>query len=142
MTHWTSADLTAYNNRCRIAKTEELSKSDSKHRVDKEDATYELEKDLMFDCNIYFNRLKDMGRILDFVHINDSRGEKPDIPDYLILLPHNKIIFIECKSAKGKLSKGQKEWIKRAAGMDIEIHVCKSMESVIEVVSPLTKEDL
>jgi len=42
-------------------------------------------------------------------HVADSRGSKPGFPD-LCLVRGDRLIFIECKSRKGKFRFHQREW--------------------------------
>ena len=138
MKNWTTHDLLMLNQRKAVQKAQEA--TEEAKLPESGSKGYELEKELMREARSYFKSLKDGGRILAYIHMNDSRGEQPDIPDWILLLPFNKVVMIECKSAKGRLSPGQKRFIKRADNMYVEIAVCKTMEEIIGHVKPLLIE--
>lgn len=50
-------------------------------------------------------------------HETDSRKSKAGFPDYCIVGPYG-ILFLEIKSAKGKVSPKQKEWIEDLASAE------------------------
>lgn len=60
-----------------------------------------------------------------------SRMDKPTtvgagVPDFVILLPKGKVLLVEAKSAKGKLSEAQVVLAFRANRLGHEVHVVRS----------------
>ena len=95
------------------------------------------EKELQRECNAYLRALKDRQEILDFFHLKEARGNKIGLPDLLIFFENSKILFIELKTAKGKLTKEQKEFEKRCKQFSSDFYVCRDMKTVIEIVKKL-----
>lgn len=55
-------------------------------------------------------------------HDNDSRRNNPGLPD-LILVRGPDLLFVELKTAHGKLRREQEAWIDELAGTYAEVHV-------------------
>ncbi len=102
--------------------------------------TLEKESDLQRNTNAYLARLRDAGRIVDYFHLKDARGERAGLPDVLIFCPNNKIIYIELKTSKGKLRPEQKKFRDRCNMLSAIYNVCRTMPEVINVIKTELKE--
>ncbi len=91
------------------------------------------ERELQRQAEMYFSRLRDAGRIIDYFHLKDARGERAGLPDILVFVPYNGILFFELKSAKGKLRPAQKKFKERAEMLDSDVFIVRSMEHIIEI---------
>lgn len=113
-----------------VAYKAKLSKSDS-------DIPYEKESDLQREAESYLRKLMDCGRIIDYFHMRKAKGNKKGLPDLLVFISFNKILYIELKrSCKEKLRPDQKKFIDRAASLYTEVFVCWTMEDVISKIKP------
>ena len=92
------------------------------------------ERELQKEVNAYLRALKDRQEIMDYFHMEKAKGNKIGLPDVLVFLRNSKIIFIELKTAKGKLTKEQKEFEKRCKQFESKFFVCRNIQSVIEVL--------
>ena len=54
-------------------------------------------------------------------HTYDSRRSEPGFPDLVCV--RDRVIFVELKTEKGRLSAAQRTWIERLANADAEIYV-------------------
>lgn len=55
-------------------------------------------------------------------------------PDFVIALPEGRTVWVEAKSAKGKLSSEQRAWIATLIRVGHTAHVVRSMEEFKEVL--------
>jgi hypothetical protein len=71
-------------------------------------------------------------------HTYDSRRSQPGFPD-LVLVGHERLIFAELKSEKGRLRKEQKAWLAELEKTDsTEVYVWRpsDFESVTQILTP------
>ncbi|WP_028845484.1 VRR-NUC domain-containing protein [Thermodesulfovibrio thiophilus] len=73
--------------------------------------------------------------------IKDKNGKSraiktgsPGSPDLIAFLPEGRVLCIECKSKKGKLSDLQKAFIEKMRKNKHEVVVIRSLEDLMEVV--------
>lgn len=64
-----------------------------------------------------------------------NRGMAPGFPDLALLIPRNGFhgLFIELKSAKGKVSNAQKVWIERLRNQGYKAEVCFGLDLAMKV---------
>ena len=94
----------------------------------------EQESELQREAERYLARLRDVGKIIDYFHLRKAKGEREGLPDLLIFLPDNKIVYIELKSRKGKLRPKQKRFIERAERLNTEVNIARDIETVIKIM--------
>ena len=80
----------------------------------------------------------DLAEALGFLgyHTWDSRRSQPGFPD-LTLVKGSRLIFAELKSAKGKPSPEQKEWLAALRGTSAEVYLwrpCDWVDGSVEKV--------
>lgn len=63
------------------------------------------------------------------------RGVEPGTPDILCMMPNGEHIWLEAKTAKGKLSVKQKAWHKKARARGISVFVVRSVDDALEAVN-------
>lgn len=76
---------------------------------------------------------------------NKQQGLRAGFPDLVVIIPEDKsnsdkaeMVFIEMKRLKGSTtSKEQKEWHTAISSCGLPVHVCKGVDSAIEVLSNL-----
>lgn len=69
---------------------------------------------------------------------NKREGLRRGLPDYLLILPNNKLIFVEMKRLKGgRVSPEQKIFIEALTRCDIEARVCLGAEEAINFVKEM-----
>jgi len=70
---------------------------------------------------------------------NKIEGVSSGVPDYMIVIPHKYIIFLELKRTKGGvISENQKQWISILNTIDnVEAVVCKGAQESINFLSQL-----
>ena len=95
----------------------------------------EKESELQREANQYLAQLRDSCRIIDYQHMRKAKGNRKGIPDLLIFMPKNKIIYIELKSRKGKLTKEQKQFKERCEMLETKFNLCQNIEEVITAVT-------
>lgn len=61
-------------------------------------------------------------------------GRMPGEPDFIILASRARVFFVECKTAKGKLSAEQQGFMRWAEMLGHRVHVVRSMVELLEVV--------
>lgn len=73
--------------------------------------------------------------------IKDENGKSraiktgsPGSPDLIAFLPEGRVLCIECKSKKGKLSDLQKDFIEKLRKNKHEVIVVRSLEDLMEVI--------
>lgn len=66
--------------------------------------------------------------------MDKKSGYTVGFPDFVLLLPHNKTVLIECKTQAGTLSDEQTEFIGMAARVQHTIHICRSIPEFLEIV--------
>ena len=101
----------------------------------------EDERELQKQANAYFSKLRDAGRIIDYFHLKNAKGERAGLPDILVFLSDNRILYFELKSKKGKLRPEQKRFIERAKNMNTEVHVLRDIESIIKVTKIIANKE-
>lgn len=57
-------------------------------------------------------------------------------PDFVLFLPRGGMLCIECKTRTGKLTAEQQAWQAQMQMLGHTIHVVRSMEQFLELVSP------
>lgn len=62
-----------------------------------------------------------------YYHTHDSRRSQPGFPDLVIVGKH-KVIFAELKSATGKVSMAQQEWIEKLNHAGAEAYVWRPQD--------------
>jgi hypothetical protein len=96
----------------------------------------------------YLDRLWRHGIVQKYAHINNevytqswnqrnrikAMGSPSGLPDYIIII-RNILVFIEMKSAKGRLSPKQKEWIDELKKGGEHAFVCYGFEQAKEVLN-------
>jgi hypothetical protein len=55
-------------------------------------------------------------------HTHDSRRSEPGFPD-LVLVRHERLLFVELKSGKGKLTPAQAQWFGRLSQAGASVRV-------------------
>ena len=108
-----------------------------KKKVKVDDKDVEKESELQKECNAYFTVLRNSARIVDFFHMRKAKGNSKGLPDLLVFLPDSKILFIELKTKKGKLTKEQLKFQARCKMLNCNFHVCRNMKKVIEIIKQL-----
>ena len=73
---------------------------------------------------------------LPFIH---SRMDRPTsiacgAPDFVIAMPGGKTLWLECKTAKGKLTTEQNAWLHWLKGKGHEAHVVRSMRQFMDLM--------
>ena len=63
-----------------------------------------------------------------------AEGLKSGVADLEILLPNNKILFVEVKTSKGKQSKEQKKFEKDITELGYEYQIWKSIEDCFKFI--------
>jgi hypothetical protein len=92
-----------------------------------------LEKELISQCK---KAARAMGGFLCNVGQLRSRGSGTTVgfPD-LVLICSGKVLLIEAKLPRGRLSEGQNGFIAKAADQHVTVHVITSVEEFIELVN-------
>lgn len=62
-------------------------------------------------------------------------------PDFVIFLPDSKVLCVECKAKGGKLSADQLAWKKEMSMLGQTIHVVRSFDEFLKLVSPATQTE-
>lgn len=65
-------------------------------------------------------------------HRAKQEGLATGFPDVMLLAPGGKIGFLEFKSAKGRLSDNQREWIERLDVRGFPVRVVRSIDEAIQ----------
>ncbi len=94
-------------------------------------------------------RLKSIGGKFRFFHIPNGgsrhkaeaarlkkSGVMPGVPDLCVVLQDGRTIWIEVKSASGKLSADQLDWFLWLAGEGHEAHCAKSVYDIERIMKP------
>jgi len=61
-------------------------------------------------------------------------GAPKGTPDILVMLPHERCIWLEAKSEKGQLTEEQVKWHDRARRIDHTVVVIRSAEEAVQAV--------
>lgn len=77
-------------------------------------------------------------------HCNPSKKstDTEGCEDFTIFLPGNKTLHIECKTASGKLSDKQREWIKELEMLGHDVHVVRSFEEFLAAADAALRSEL
>lgn len=62
------------------------------------------------------------------------KGCEPGTPDVEVMLPGGQVVWLECKTPTGRLSKTQKAWHRMAEAMGHRVHVVRSVEEAVDAV--------
>lgn len=68
------------------------------------------ERDLQEQTRALLKILYAQGEVVVFFHAHDSQHSQPGYPDWTIGLKGGRVLWIELKSANGKLSPAQEKW--------------------------------
>lgn len=113
--------------RANYKQTELIPVTKSESQIQAEIVNYMIDKNfLTIRINSLCTRINN--RFLRSYYIQNN-GKSTDLPD-LLCLKNSKGYLIECKSAKGKLSDGQKQFIELAAKHGIEVITARSVSDV------------
>ncbi len=55
-------------------------------------------------------------------------------PDFVILADAGRVLFVECKTARGKLSEHQQAMIRHAFKFGHDIHIVRSLADFLEII--------
>lgn len=85
-------------------------------------------------CNSEWPRVK-------FIHARMDKASTVDVgaPDFVLFLPGARILCVECKRHLGKQSKEQLIWSAEMKMLNHEIHVVRSKEQFLSLVTEATK---
>lgn len=71
------------------------------------------------------------------------RGCEPGTPDVEVMLPGERVIYLECKTATGRLSPAQRAWHAMAARLGHTVVVVRTIpEAVAAVRAALLRADV
>lgn len=66
-----------------------------------------------------------------------QEGMATGFPDLICLAPGGLVAFVEMKTAKGRVSDNQSEWIERLTGYGFPAAVCRSADAAVEFLRGL-----
>jgi len=77
-------------------------------------------------------------RGLKVVHSRMDRASTVSVgaPDFVVALPFGRTLWVECKSAKGKLRHDQAAWIATLKSLGHEAHVVRSLDQFLTLITP------
>ena len=117
------------------------------------------EADIQIACNVLLNYLSNQYKFRHFHVANEGKksisfhvklkkmGFRAGVPDFIIEYPDGKILYIELKTAKGRLSEPQKLWQIQSEAFNTPhfivkgtLHEClKEVENIVKENIPLRK---
>ena len=59
------------------------------------------------------------------------------VPDRIVILPNGKVLFVELKTDKGKLTKLQEVQIKKISDLGADVRVLRGIEGVKEFINEI-----
>lgn len=59
------------------------------------------------------------------------------VPDRIVMLPNGKVVFVELKTDKGKLTKLQEVQIKKISDLGADVRVLRGIEGVKEFINEI-----
>ena len=62
------------------------------------------------------------------------KGCEPGTPDIAVMLNGGRMVWLELKTAKGRLSRSQAAWHEMARGMGHTVHVARSVDEAVAAV--------
>ena len=62
------------------------------------------------------------------------RGVEPGTPDLMVLVQGGRVVWLEAKTARGRLSKSQKQWHDKARGLGHDVYVVRSVQDAEKAV--------
>jgi hypothetical protein len=90
---------------------------------------------------LYQQSIVDLARILGWrtYHTFDSRRSAPGFPD-LVLVKGERLVFAECKAARGKVSQAQRGWLEALSAVSsIEIYLWVADVNTLQAIRETLK---
>jgi len=126
--NWSIADAEMHNQRVANVRVRQLNGGDVLVR---EDLVIKSEADLHAQI---FDECRRRGWIALHGSMAERTSRTLGEPDFVLLCDNGRVLFVECKTAKGKLSIVQQAMIAHAAKLGTTIYVIRSMEEFLKLL--------